>query len=152
MKLWIGHILEEPENWFLVWAETEAEALLMVDSTYGEPDVRSLLEIDLPGCLSLLVEQTEEFEGESTDLLIPNCDDELVMERSNKPSVEDWITYCLNHPFGPAKKVDMSYIAQQMRIVQPEVLEAYNFKKCPKCESKDYSEKKGCLRCGYSEQ
>lgn len=149
MKIWIGHFLEEKEKWFLVWGSDKDEAISMVDAAYCEPDVRSMLEIDKPGCIYLSYEIIDLDENEPSYMLIATDEESPIIERRKKPSVEDWVELHIKSPLGPSRVIDTSELALQMKIIQPEVVAAYKINCCPFCSSNSYSRKNGCSACGY---
>ncbi len=48
MKVWIGHYVENPKEWFVVWANCVEDAWDVVD-VVGSPETNSLREIVSPG-------------------------------------------------------------------------------------------------------
>jgi len=60
LKVWIGHYMGNPKEWFVVWAENKREAFLQIDSIVAEPDMDSLMELHTPGFVNFTVEYDEE--------------------------------------------------------------------------------------------
>lgn len=56
MKVWIGHYLGNPKEWFVVWAKNKDEAFAQIDPISGEPDMESLKELHAPGFVSFTVQ------------------------------------------------------------------------------------------------
>ncbi len=150
MKLWIGHYLGDPREWFMVWANTKEDAIGIIDAQYGEPDVRSLKQIDRPGCMGLFAKKDESDE-EGFYFLEPNLDDPPILERSSGITAERWVEQCITKPFGPPENVVVSQLAEQMGIQQAEVLARHFKDRCPNCIAKGYDKKMGCHECGYKE-
>lgn len=92
MKLWIGHYLGVPDEWFVAWGDTKLEAAAVVYETWGEPDLRSMRVVEMPGALSFRVEPVETEAGEPTPLYL-NADDgeeELAIALDDE-GLEAWI-------------------------------------------------------------
>ena len=45
MKIWIGHYRKNPEEWFIVWANSNTDAFRLLDGASGEPDMDSFKEV-----------------------------------------------------------------------------------------------------------
>jgi len=85
MNVWIGHYKGNPSEWFLVWAETEDAAFLLMDGMEGEPDRRSMKLLKEEGLVSFHA-RLEKESGE----VYAECKPESVvlMEEDNAHIVE----------------------------------------------------------------
>ncbi len=154
MKLWIGHYLEAPDCWFLVWANSKDEAINFVDCECGEPDVRSMRPIRSAGMIDLLADKEELDEGEDIWYLKPESDDCVHIDIGDEDDTRAWIEKRVKKPLGKEKKTELSDVAGAMGISQPEVFKTYFSEEmkgsCPICRAPGYVEGKKCKNCGYN--
>lgn len=90
MNVWIGHYKGNPSEWFLVWAETERQAFLLMDAMEGEPDKRSMRVLRNEGLVNfragLAKESGETYaEVEPSTLVLMEEDNEHVVELLREP-------------------------------------------------------------------
>lgn len=168
MRLWIGHYLDLPEEWFLVWAPDKLEALAMVDSNVAEPDPRSMRELKEMGMIDLKMVKEEDpdsdenspeyfyYLGQIGDSEVDSSRQAEGMHYDNMVVFDDdvqaWIEKCVENPFKAPKTEDVSDVASFMGIRQPEVLGAYLMGSkgpCPSC-GKEVVYGRKCKSCGYS--
>jgi hypothetical protein len=71
LEVWIGHYMENPKEWFVVWAKNKREAFLQIDATVWEPDMKSLKELHAPGFVDFAVVLEEEKKFENMRFLPP---------------------------------------------------------------------------------
>jgi hypothetical protein len=168
LRLWIGHYLGLPEEWFLVWAPDKTEALVMVDGTVAEPDPRSMRELKGMGMIDLKMVKEENpdssedspeylyYLGQIGDSEVDASRQAEGMRYDNMVEIDDevgeWIKKCVETPFKPPMTRETSSIAKSLGIYRPEVLRAYlrGMKgTCPSCgEEMIYGNK--CKNCGFS--
>lgn len=104
MKLWLGHYLGAPDQWFVAWGETKMDAARYVDEIWGAPDVRSMRPVQGVGAVNFRVEDGVDDEG-ARHVYFHNADDgeeELVMDlggADGDEANEDWILKCVDAPF-----------------------------------------------------
>jgi hypothetical protein len=72
VKVWIGHYKSNPEEWFVVWANSRREAFLQIDPIVGEPDMNSFMKLTAPGFVDFTVKEDEN--GECFKFLPPEED------------------------------------------------------------------------------
>lgn len=103
MKLWMGHYVGAPDQWFLAWGETKMEAAAFVDHEWDAPDLRSMRPVEGPGALNFRVEATE-YEDGAPGVAYFNADEgeeELAMslgEEDGYVENEEWIVDLLDAP------------------------------------------------------
>lgn len=90
MNVWIGHYKANPAEWFLVWAETEAKAFLLMDAMEGEPDRRSMRVLRNEGLVNFRAQLAKESgetyaEVEPSTLVLMEVDNEHVVELLREP-------------------------------------------------------------------
>ena len=59
LKVWIGHYVDYPKEWFVVWAKSKDEAFLQIDPVVGEPDMDSFMELTAPGFVTFAPKKDE---------------------------------------------------------------------------------------------
>ena len=124
---------------------------------WEKPDVRSLKPIDAAGFIELSLEELPpEDKGEKTEWAFVKGrkpDDAVHIEPFDY--VSEWVGKCVSEPFGPPEKKDVSSIASDMGIEQPEVFRTYysGLKKgdCPTCGTPKYLIGKPCKKCGHTQ-
>jgi len=161
LRLWIGHYLGQPEEWFLVWAPNKDEAMVMVDDNVAEPDSRSMKELKEMGMIDLKAVK-EEDDTEAFYSLHQIGDDEVDPRRQDEgmhydnevifdDDVYEWIKKCVEKPLKVPKAEATSEAARIMRIRQPEVLMAHlkgSTGPCPSC-GKEIAFGSKCESCGH---
>lgn len=85
MNVWIGHYKGNPSEWFLVWAETEDDAFLLMDGMEGEPDRRSMRVLNNEGLVNFSAKLATE-SGETYAEVVPST--LVLMEEDNDHVVE----------------------------------------------------------------
>jgi len=102
MKLFIGHFGDKKkEEWFFCWAENEDEAVLMVDSTIGEPIFIEEIE-NQPGFICFKVKEEKE-DGEKYNIIKAH-EDELFFDDY------EWIEHIISQERSYPIKIDMKRI------------------------------------------
>ena len=147
MKLWIGHFYQAPEEWFLVWGKTRDEAINYIDCEIGEPDVRSMKPVLIPGmmCFKATIEEEEDYEALEFTI---RQDEFSLAEGDEQDKLNEWILKRMKNPLKEKSK-DISYQAEHLGIDQPAVMKTYA-EKCPHCGEKSYfGPETGCFQCGY---
>lgn len=94
LKVWVGHMSEDPKQWFLVSAPTRDEALWVADQL-GNIDTRSLHEVDSPFAMTMGSRMVEGEEGEE---LVFGDDDANIYWTDM--SALDWATSLVREPTG----------------------------------------------------
>lgn len=94
LKVWVGHMSDDPKEWFLVAAPTRDEALWVADEL-GSIDTRSLHEVTSP--FSLIM-GSRMVEGEEGKVLAFGEDDAKIYWTDS--SAEDWATSLTREPTG----------------------------------------------------
>lgn len=103
MKLWLGHYLGAPHEWFVAWGETKMEAAAHVGAEWAEPDLRSMRIIESPGAINFRVEVGEDEDGEERPVYLntDSGEEELSMSLGTDEGYEEndaWILERLQAP------------------------------------------------------
>lgn len=125
MPLFLGHYLGNPKEWFLAWGADKMEAAQYVDDTLGEPDLRSMKRVRGPGMVGFKAKLARDGSGEDDDeyaeLRLNPKEIDLGMSGGSDEN-DAWIVKRLKKPLGPPKTRELSFVAQQLGVEQPEIL------------------------------
>lgn len=94
LKVWVGHMSDDPAEWFLVAAPTRDEALWVADQL-GNIDTRSLHEVDSPFALMMGSHMEEDEDG---DVVVFGKEDANIYWTDS--SAQDWATSLAREPTG----------------------------------------------------
>lgn len=104
-RLFIGHYVGDPEQWFLAWGKDLEEAALYVDCEKGEPDMDSMREVVGPGFIEFrakLASLQADEEG-VPDEFYPELEAAGSVSLGSGEGIEendDWITERIQDPLG----------------------------------------------------
>lgn len=92
LKVWVGHMSDDPKQWFLVAAPTRDEALWVADQL-GNIDTRSLHQVKSPFAMNMGSHMDEGEDGE--ELVFGDEDANIYWTDS---SAQDWATSLVREP------------------------------------------------------
>lgn len=126
-RLFIGHYVGNPDEWFLAWGKDLDEAALYVDCENGEPDMDSMREVVGPGFIEFrakLATLEAEEEGEE-DELYPELEAAGSASFGTGDGVQEndnWIVERIRDPLGQPNE---STALSPMGVTQKRLADAY---------------------------
>lgn len=121
-RLFIGHYVGNPEEWFLAWGETIEQAAVYVDCENGEPDLDSMREVVGPGFIEFKTKLDPDVEDEPPIVEYEASGSLSLGGGEGIDENDDWIRERMQDPLGePNESTEL----RPMGITQRRLADAY---------------------------
>jgi hypothetical protein len=92
-ELYIGHLQDQKDKWFIIWAKEKDEAIFLINDKLGEPELGSLERVQDHGIFLFSVEtgskSLEELDSDSIKIVKSSGDESPIITFNN--SIEEWL-------------------------------------------------------------